>query len=173
MPEEVTHRIDAYLLKNNIKAIKLRAAQTLPSGDIAIQTTNEELAEKLRRKNDWTKILGSKAKLAWKRYGIFALGIPIAKIDMEKPEETKEKIIMRNASMGAEMKIESIFWLFTSKKDRRTSSPVVEVADAKIANMLIEEGLVLDHNLHRCMRYNPACRIKQRFNCYEYGHVSV
>ena len=75
--------------------------------------------------------------------------------------------------MYAGMKIESIFWLSTLKKDRRSSSLVVEVDDAKMANMLIEEGLVLDHTLHGCMRYNPACRIKQCFNCYEYGHVSV
>ena len=39
-PEEVAHRIDAYLVENNITTTKLRAARTLPSGDIAIQTTN-------------------------------------------------------------------------------------------------------------------------------------
>lgn len=39
--------------------------------------------------------------------------------------------------------------------------------------MLIEEELVLDHTLHRCMRYNPACKVKQYFKCYEYSHVFV
>ncbi len=39
-PEEVAYRIDAYLVENNITATKLRAAQTLLGGDIAIQTTN-------------------------------------------------------------------------------------------------------------------------------------
>ncbi len=159
-PKEVAHRIDAYLIENNITTTKLRAARTLPSGDIAIQTTNEEEAEKLRGEDGWTKVLGSKAKLARKRYGIVALGIPIAKIGLEKAEETKEKIVAQNASMCAGMKIESIFWLSALKKDRRISSLVIEVDDAKMANMLIEEGLVLDHTLHGCMRYNPACRIK-------------
>lgn len=50
---------------------------------------------------------------------------------------------------------------------------MVEVDDAKMANMLIEEGLVLDHTLHGCIRYNPACKIKQSFKCYEYSQVSV
>ncbi len=77
-----------------------------------------------------------------------------------KNQKRQEKIVTQNASMCTGMKIESIFWLSTSKKDRRTSSLVVEVADAKIANMLIEEGLVLDHTLHGCMRYNPACKMK-------------
>lgn len=35
-PEEVTHRIDAYLVENNITATKLHVARTLPSGDIII-----------------------------------------------------------------------------------------------------------------------------------------
>ena len=39
--EEVAHRIDAYLMKNNIAITKLCAAQTLPSGDVAIQTVEE------------------------------------------------------------------------------------------------------------------------------------
>ena len=118
-------------------------------------------------------MLGSKARLARKRYGIVALGVPIAKIDLEKADETKEKIITQNASMCTGMKIESIFWLSSLKKDRRTALLVIEVDDAKMANMLIEEVLVLDHTLLGCMRYNPACRIKQCFNCNEYSHVSV
>lgn len=44
-PEEVVHRIDAYLTENNIATTKLRAAQNLPSRDIAIKTTREEEAE--------------------------------------------------------------------------------------------------------------------------------
>ncbi len=36
--EEVAPRIDDYLVENNTTAIKLREAQSLPSGDIAIPT---------------------------------------------------------------------------------------------------------------------------------------
>ncbi len=148
VPKEVVHRIDAYLIENNVTIIKLRTARTLPSRDIAIQTTNEKEAEKLRGEDGWTKVLGSKAKLARKRYGIVALGIPIAKIDLEKAEETKEKIVMQNASICTGITIESIFWLSALKKDKHTSSLVIEVDDAKMTNTLIEEGLVLDHILH-------------------------
>ena len=38
-PEKVANRIDVYLMENNITTTKLRAPQTLPSGDVAIQTT--------------------------------------------------------------------------------------------------------------------------------------
>ena len=75
--------------------------------------------------------------------------------------------------MCAGMKIESIFWLSVLKKDRRTLLLVIKVDNAKMANILIKEGMVLDHTLHGCKRYNPTCRIKQCFNCYEYGHIWV
>lgn len=61
-PEEVAHRIDAYLAENNITATKFRAARTLPSADIAIQTTNQEEAEKLRGEDSWIRVLESKAR---------------------------------------------------------------------------------------------------------------
>ncbi len=91
-PEEVAHRIDAYLMENNITTTKLRAARTLLSGDVAIQTTSIEEVGKLRERDGWTKVLGSKGKLIRKRYGVVALGILTAKIDLEKIEETKEKL---------------------------------------------------------------------------------
>lgn len=85
----------------------------------------------------------------------------------------KKKLINKNANMCARIKIKSIFWLSEGKKGRQTVLLVVKVDDAKMANILIEEGLVLDHTLHRCIRYNPACKIKQCFKCYKYGHVLV
>lgn len=101
------------------------------------------------------------------------MGIPVAKIDLEKTKKTKEKIVIQNDSMCTRIKIESFFWLFMLKKDRRTSSLVIKINDAKKANMLFGEGLVPDQTLHRCMRYNPIYKIKQYFNYYEYGHVLV
>lgn len=75
--------------------------------------------------------------------------------------------------MCTRMKIEGMFWLFALKKDRRTASLVIEIDHAKMANTLIEGGLVLDHTLHGYMRCNPASRIRQCFNCSKYSHVLV
>ncbi len=80
-------------------------------------------------------------------------------MDLEKAEDMKEKLVTQNASICKGMKVESIFWSSPAKKDRQTASLVIEVDDAKIANM-IEEGPVLDHTLHGCIRYNPACRLQ-------------
>lgn len=49
--EEVTYKIDAYFMKNNITTIKVYTTQTLSSRNIMIQITNEEEAKKLRKEN--------------------------------------------------------------------------------------------------------------------------
>lgn len=75
--------------------------------------------------------------------------------------------------MRAGIKIENIFWLFALKKDKYALLLVVEVDNAKMTNMLIEKRLVLDHILHRCMRYNLAYRTTQYLNYYKYGYILV
>lgn len=80
---------------------------------------------------------------------------------------------MQNTRICISIKIESIFWLSMLKKDKHISSIIIEVDNAKIANILIEKRPVLNYILHRYIKYNLACKIKQYFNCYKYGNISV
>lgn len=92
-------------------------AQILPSGDVAIQTTNiVEKVKKLRKMDGWTKVLESKAGLIQKWYKIVALGIAITKIDFEKIKKTKKKLVTQNASLCIGIKFEIFFRLLFSKK---------------------------------------------------------
>ena len=97
----------------------------------------------------------------------------MTKMDFEKIEETKEKLLTENASICTGIKIKNLFWLSSIKKEKQITSLVFEIDNAKIANLLIEERLVLDRILHGCMTYNSACKVKQYFNCYKYCYISV
>lgn len=46
------------------------------------------------------------------------------------------------------------------KKYRQMASLIIKVNNVKMANLVIEEILVLDHVLHECIRYNPTYKIK-------------
>lgn len=118
-------------------------------------------------------MLENKAKLAQKQYEIIILGIFITKIKLEKAKEMKKKIVMQNTRICISIKIENIFWFFILKKDKHTSLLIIEVDNAKMANILIEKKPVLNYTLHEYMRYNLTCKIKQYFNCYKYGHILV
>lgn len=97
----------------------------------------------------------------------------MAKIDFKKMKKTKKKHVTQNTSMYTGIKIQSLFWLSLIKKNKQIALFVVELDNEKIANLLIEEKLVLNDTLHRCMRYNPTCKIKQYFEYYKYVHVLV
>lgn len=78
-------------------------------------------------------------KISKKNYEIVAIWIPIAKIDLKKIVKRKENIVIQNANIWIEMKIEDILLLSTLKKDNRTFSLVIKIDDAKMANTLIEK----------------------------------
>lgn len=89
---------------------------------------------------------------------------------MEKP---KEKLVTQNASICISIKIENFFQPSSIKKDKQTTSLVVKINNAKIANILIKKWLALDHTLYRYIRYNLAYKIKQSLKYYKYSHVLV
>ena len=59
------------------------------------------------------------------------------------------------------------------KKDKHTLSLVIEIDYAKIANVLIDERSVFDQTVYRYIRYNLIYRIKQYFNCSEFGYILI
>lgn len=107
--KEVAQRINACLIKNNITTTGLRVAQTLAIENVAIETTIKEEVEKLRGEDRWIIVLGSKAKLVRKKYGVIAIEISTIKIDFKKIRETNKRFVIQNANMWIRIKIESIF----------------------------------------------------------------
>lgn len=96
-----------------------------------------------------------------------------AKIDSKKAKKIKKKIILQNANICIDIKIKSIFWLAILKKDKHIFLLVIKINNIKIANILREKKLVLGHILHKYIRYNLICKIKQCFNYSKYDHSSV
>lgn len=86
-------------------------------------------------------------------------------MDFEKIKKIKKKLLTQNASMCISLKIKNLFWPSSIKKNMQKVSLVVEVDNAKMANLLIKENLVLDYSFHGCRKYNPTCKLKQCFKC--------
>ena len=54
--------INDMLKKKNVTNINIRAVQKLKSGDLAVQTLNQEETQKLKNNNKWTEIFSKQAK---------------------------------------------------------------------------------------------------------------
>ncbi|KAL2045592.1 hypothetical protein N7G274_002020 [Stereocaulon virgatum] len=68
-PRVLAEKVNQYIRNNEISTKDIRAARTLPSGDIAITTATEEEATKLREQDGWMSILSEKAKAVAQMYG--------------------------------------------------------------------------------------------------------
>lgn len=70
-------------------------------------------------------------------------------------------------------KIAYIGWLTKDATLKRASSIVVEFTDPEMANAIIYAGMAWDGQIHQCQLYDRACRVKQCFRCYNYGHIGT
>lgn len=50
---------------------------------------------------------------------------------------------------------------------------MIELKSIEQANKAIQEGIVIGAIMYRCVYYNRACRSKQCFQYWEYGHLST
>lgn len=69
--------------------------------------------------------------------------------------------------------ISYIGWLTKESTLKRASSIVVEFTEPEMANAIIYAGMAWEGHIHQCQLYDRACRIKQCFRCYNYGHIGT
>lgn len=95
----------------NISHTDLRAARKLKSGDIAIHTANEKETEKLIEEESWTQVLGKKARIVTRTFGVIAHAVRIDSINMKEKEGVMEQIRAKNTASIPGLEIKWIGWL--------------------------------------------------------------
>ncbi len=121
----------------------------------------------------WTQVLGKRARIVTRTFGIIAHAVRIDSINMKEKEGVMEQIRAKNTASIPGLDIKWIGWLSKPALGKKESSLVIECKTAAQANGAIEEGLAIGAELHRCTLYNPACKQKQCFNCQQYGHLAI
>lgn len=154
-------------------SIKVVAAHQLKSGDIQIVANTTEEAKKLKENQGWIKSLGENAELIVPTYGVIVHGIPTNSLNIKDQEPTIQQMLADNHTVIPNAKISFIGWLTKEAPLKRASSIVVEFKEPEMANAIIYAGMVWDGQIHQCQLYDRACRVKQCFRCYNYGHIGT
>lgn len=176
-PEKhVVQKLNAFLQKDaptTINKARFTAANFLPSYDIALFTDTAGVAELLRNhREDWEKVLGSKAEVKLPTYGAIMHGMP-ANLDIGNARIFGEKLVSENFSALQGAKVRSLQWLKKPSKEAKAVSIVVAFEKAQWANAAIASGQLIWENAMRNVEpYSPACKLIQCFNCQEYGHIA-
>lgn len=155
------------------KQIKVVAAHQLKSGDIQIFTSTTAEATQLKENSRWLRGLGEHAELIVPTYGVIVHGISTNSINIKDQKATTQQMLADNYTVVPNAKISYIGWLTKEATLKRASSLVVEFTDPEMANAVIYAGMVWDGHIHQCQLYDRACRVKQCFRCYNYGHIGT
>ena len=157
-------------LKKNRIEVDVRSVSKLPSGDLAIQTRSAEDMKTIKTYNNWVKVLSNKANAVEKTYPVLVF--------THKLQLLKKLAIVGMCANIAQwnngLKPVYISPLHAEKmKENDAKGALIMVFRTKReANEAIDNGLVIDGQIHMARVYDRECRIKQCFNCYKYGHFS-
>jgi hypothetical protein len=155
------------------KQVKIVAAHQLKSGDIQIFTSTTAEATQLKENREWISGLGEHAELVTQSYGVVVHGISTSSINIKDQKATIQQILADNHTVIPKAEISFIGWLTKEYALKRASSIVVEFTDPEMANAIIYAGMAWDGHIHQCQLYDRACRVKQCFRCYNYGHIGT
>lgn len=163
--------INDTLKKKNISNINVRAVQKLKSGDLAVQTLNQEETQKLKNNSKWTEIFSKQAKTVAKQYPVLVFNSQMKLFRELSPEAFLAHLRLWNQSTLPEISPEYIGPLQPSKTDDE-GALILAFRTAKEADSAIHHGIVIGGRVFATTVYNRECRTRQCFNCYKYGHYS-
>ena len=155
------------------RSVKIVAAYQLKSGDIQIVTSTTAEATHLKEDKGWVSGLGEHAELIVPTYGVVLHGIPTKSIHVKDQEATIQQMLAENRTVIPHATISYTGWLTKESTLKCASSIVIEFTEPEMANATIYAGLVWDSQIHQCQLYDRACRVKQCFRCYNYGHIGT
>ena len=168
------HQVQTSIHENSsTKSTKIVAAYQLRSGDIQIYTSTTTEARQLKERKGWVKGLGEQAEVIVPTYGVIVHGVSTRSIDIKEQVAVIQQMLADNYTVMPRAEISYVGWLTKEATLKRTSSIVVEFKDPEIANAIIYAGMAWEGQIQQCQLYDRACRMKQCFRCYHYGHIGT
>lgn len=74
--------------------------------------------------------------------------------------------------MHPDLRVTEVSWSACAVKEQRLYLSLrIEVETAAMANRLITKGLFENYKVKRYEPFSGNCRVRQCFNCQQYGHV--
>ena len=145
----------------------------LPSGDIAVQTKEQEGKVTLGKGRAWVESIAPSARTIPDLYPVMVQGVLLKNIDTTKQAEAIKALEEQNQGLHPGLAILRVAWprgIHRTTKYR--SSLTVFVGSPERANQLIHKGVVEGGEVKNVVRFVVGCGIVQCFKCCRYGHIA-
>src|ERR1700716_4301102 len=160
-------------LNETIGESDIVAARRLPSGDILATFQGEKEKTKWESQKKLLQAFGEDARVRIREYTILAHGIHVAAINLANQNKAIAEIYSQNPRIKDKVKIVRLGWSKKALSQGKTRSALyIGVASPEQANLLLNQGLLFESELHDCEVFEGECQVTQCFKCMEYGHIA-
>jgi hypothetical protein len=138
------------------------------SGDIYLQTKDEETKRQMEDQDAWVKVLGQKAQVQRRLYAVIVHGVRKTDVDTETDiKATIRALQAENRPLHGFLNLHRIAWPKQVKENEKThGSLIMEVATGSQANRMINDGVSIGSEIKICKLFARECRLTQYFNCH-------
>lgn len=156
-----------------------RSLRILKSGDVAITLDSEEMAQQLRREDNWLQDFGEEARIAVQSYGVIIHGVNTGSLPSRDGALDRDEAIrwikQRNDVYHQPdgLVITWAKWHRKLKEGHKTSSLTLQLPTPEQANRVKDQNLTFGQSMYTCKTYSPECRSTQCYKCWKYGHTQT
>ncbi|EDN11316.1 predicted protein [Histoplasma mississippiense (nom. inval.)] len=151
---------------------KVLAARCLPSGDIILTTDARETREALTKSSTWLEVLGQKAKAKHTLYPVMVKGVPMGNTNWKEEQQAIKAIYAQNEGLRRGVQIERLSLRRNASLQAKVGSLVLSVTSPQQANLLVDNGLIIDSIFCDVEIFHREAQVTRCFNCHEYGHTA-
>ena len=131
----------------------------------------ENAKKALEKDNSWTQRIAITASVKRRSFMVLIHEIRVAGVDTFNQSQAITKIYDQNTRLHSEIEITRLSWnKRTIKNGKRYGSLLLFTANMKVADAIINQGLLHEGELKNCERFISNARIYQCFQCQGYEH---
>jgi hypothetical protein len=162
-----------------LASVMVLASRQLKSGDLRFTMRHAKEAEIMRIHRDkWPKGLCKTAFVHMPTWGIIvhdvnvrSLGVNKASEDIPQDRVIKDLLASNSQYWGEGAVVTKVSWLRIPSG--KSGSLIVEFTSPLPANIAIDKGVLWDCDNLTAVLYDRAARVRQCFNCQQYGHIGA
>ena len=127
--------------------------------------------QKLKEDSGWLACLALSAWIVQRCYWVLVHGVCTKDVDTSNQVNIIQTLQKENKVLHPELKLVGVHWPKSACSKTR-SSLILELADVRAVNALIDKSFLVSLQYHTCNTFHQALRLTQYFHCQQYDHVA-
>lgn len=148
------------------------AARVLPSGDAVLVADTSEMATALKERTGWEASLGAGTVQKKTRFTVMVKHVARDALDCTNQEAARKGLLAQNERFNGLVEVIHIGRSARVGQQGKAGALLIDVSTPQQANLLIDEGVILQSVYHDVEVFDPECLVTRCYKCQGIGHTS-